>query len=514
MHWTALAVCLALFIFVTVLGFLAAHWRHADLEELSEWGLGGRRFGTVVTWFLLGGDLYTAYTFVAVPALVFGAGALGFFALPYTVVMYPMVFLVLPRLWRVSHRHGYVTGADFIRGRYESPTLALFVAVTGILATLPYIALQLVGMEVIIAGLGFPITGWAADLPLIIAFVVLAAYTYTSGLRAPALIAVVKDLLIYITIIAAVIVIPIQLGGFGKIFAHVDATKVLLAAPKAGSLGSYGAYASLAFGSALALFAYPHIMTAVVAAKDSRSVARNMAFLPAYTFALGLLALLGYMAVASGAGKDPAFADYFKHYAASFAVPALFLKSFPEWFTGIAFAAIIIGALVPAAIMSIAAANLFTRNIYREYINPQCTARQESRMAKLLSLVIKFVALIFVLALPNIYAIQFQLLGGIWISQIIPATVFGLYTRWFHRGALILGWAAGMGVGTWMAWTNHFGSSVYALHVFGYELPAYAALYALVLNIVVSAVLTPVFRAVRLPEGRDSTQTADYTARS
>lgn len=512
MHWIALVVCLVLFAFVTVLGFVAAHWRRADLSQLSEWGLGGRRFGTVVTWFLLGGDLYTAYTFVAVPALVFGAGALGLFALPYTVIMYPIVFLVLPRLWRVAHRHNYITGADFIRGRYESPTLALLIAITGILATLPYIALQLVGMEVIIAALGFPMEGWAADLPLIVAFVILAAYTYTSGLRAPALISVVKDLLIYLTIIVAVIVIPIELGGFGKIFAAVDPAKVLLAAPKAGSTGAYGAYASLAFGSALALFAYPHIMTAVVAAKDSRSVARNMAFLPAYTFALGLLALLGFMAVAAGVKADPAFVPYFKQYATSFAVPALILKSFPEWFAGVAFAAIIIGALVPAAIMSIAAANLFTRNVYREYINPACTPAQESNMAKMVSLAVKFIALVFVLELPNIYAIQFQLLGGIWISQIIPATVFGLYTRWFHRAALVVGWAAGMGVGTWMAWTNHFGSSIYTLDVFGYQVSAYAALYALALNIVVSAVLTPVCRSIKIAEGQDHTMPADYRA--
>src|SRR5579859_940918 len=470
MHWTALIVFLVLFVLVTILGFVAARWRQGDLNQLHEWGLGGRRFGTVVTWFLLGGDVYTAYTFIAVPALVYGAGALGFFALPYTIIVYPLVFLVLPRLWRVAHQHHYVTGADFIRGRYDSPTLALVIAVTGLLATLPYIALQLVGMEVIIAALGFPASGWAADVPLIVAFVVLAAYTYTSGLRAPALIAVVKDTLIYITIIAAVVVIPARLGGFDKIFSSVAASKVLLAVPKAGSFGAYSAFGSLAFGSALALFAYPHVMTGTLAAKDARTVARNMAFLPAYTFALGLIALLGFMAVAAGVATKPEYAAYFKQYSSSFAVPALILQSFPEWFIGVAFAAIVIGALVPAAIMSIAAANLFTRNIYREYINRNPTDRQESGMAKMVSLVIKFIALIFVLELPNVYAIQFQLLGGIWISQVIPATVFGLYTRWFHRGALILGWLVGMVAGTWMAASTHFGSSIFALHLLGYEI--------------------------------------------
>src|SRR5512146_1188809 len=172
----ALGVFIALFVFVTVLGFVAARWRRGDLDQLHEWGLAGRRFGTIVTWFLLGGDLYTAYTFIAVPALVFGAGAIGFFALPYTIIVYPFVFLVMPRLWSVARKRHYITPADFVRGRYASRTLALAVALTGILATMPYIALQLVGIQVVLAGMGIQ-----GDWPLVVAFVVLAAYTYFSG---------------------------------------------------------------------------------------------------------------------------------------------------------------------------------------------------------------------------------------------------------------------------------------------------------------------------------------------
>src|SRR5919202_3860262 len=150
----ALAVFITIFLLVTVLGFLAARWRRGDLGLLNEWGLGGRRFGTVVTWFLLGGDVYTAYTFIAVPAPVFGVGAAGFFALPYTVIVYPLVFLLMPRLWSVARQPGYVTPADFVRGRYGSRGLALATAFTGLLATMPYIALQLVGIQVVIAAMG------------------------------------------------------------------------------------------------------------------------------------------------------------------------------------------------------------------------------------------------------------------------------------------------------------------------------------------------------------------------
>src|SRR5215475_8988667 len=229
LNWTALTVFILLFGFITWLGFASARWRRGDLEQLHEWGLGGRRFGTLITWFLLGGDIYTAYTFIAVPALAFGAGAVAFFAVPYTIIIYPILFLVFSRLWYFCHKRHYLTAGDFVRGRFGNRWLALAICITGIVATMPYIALQLVGIQVVIGAMGVSGTGLVADLPLLIAFAILAAFTYSSGLRAPASIAVVKDLLIYITAFVAVIVIPIQLGGFGNVFSAVPPAKLLLA---------------------------------------------------------------------------------------------------------------------------------------------------------------------------------------------------------------------------------------------------------------------------------------------
>jgi SSS family solute:Na+ symporter len=510
-----LTIVVVFFVIVTVMGFVASRWRRAEsLMHLDEWGLGGRNFGTWVTWFLLGGDLYTAYTFVAVPALMFGAGAAGFFAVPYTVVIYPLVFLVVIRLWSVSHVRGYVTPADFVRARFDSPGLALLVALTGIVATMPYIALQLVGIEAILKAMGVE-----GELPLIVAFVILALYTYNSGLRAPALIAFVKDTLIYITIIVAVIVIPVRLGGWDVIFGAAEekfsaGTGAGVLLPATGQLG----YATLALGSALALFLYPHSITGILAASNRDVLKRNMSALPLYSLALAFIALLGFMAIA--AGVTPIGED------GNTVVPVLFQEMFPSWFAGVAFAAIGIGALVPAAIMSIAAANLFTRNIYKEFLKKDATPRQEAQVAKIVSLVVKFGAVAAILFIDPQFSIDLQLIGGVIILQTLPAVALGLYTRWLHRGGLIAGWSAGMAAGLLMLYNTprlgpdgsvvreHFGGSSFALSKLGLDVASsvYAGLLALLANLLVAVVVTVVLRALRVSDGVDATAESDYTA--
>jgi SSS family solute:Na+ symporter len=523
----AFTILIVLFLVVTAAGFAAARWRRAEnMLALDEWGLGGRSFGTFVSWFLLGGDLYTAYTFIAVPALVYAVGAAGFFAVPYTIIVFPIVFVFAPRLWSVCRAHGYVTPADFVRGRYGSRGLALAIAATGILATMPYIALQLVGIQAVLTVLGVGSTSstFLKDLPLFIAFAVLAAYTFVSGLRAPALTAFIKDALVYIMIIVAVIYIPMRLGGWTHIFNNAS-THLASTNPKTGKpfgalvtppAGEW-AYATLALGSALALFMYPHAITGVLATKRRNVIRRNMAILPAYSLVLGLVALLGYMALATPAvtaGVKAADGN------AQLSVPLLFEHMFPSWFAGVGYSAIVIGALVPAAIMSIAAANLFTRNVYREFFHRSASPAHETRVAQWVSLIVKAGALVFVLALSKTFSINLQLLGGVWILQTFPAIVGGLYTRWLHRWALLLGWAAAMVYGTIVAYNQpvagepgtHFGASTAAVPWLGDTV--YIAITAFVINVVVTVVATVVFRALHLPDGKDETSPADYLADS
>ncbi len=468
-------------------------------------GAGRRRFGTVVSWFLIGGDLYTAYTFIAVPALIYGAGALGFYAVPYAAIAYPFGFLVLSRFWSVARARGYVTAADFVRDRFGDRALEVAVALTGVLASMPYVALQVVGMKAVLMRLGGAFALGNGELALTVAFVLLAAYTYTSGLRAPAMIAFVKDTLIYATVIAAIVIIPAKLGGWGHIF-NVSAA-VLAARPKPSSIfltpQLQVAYATMAFGSCLALFIYPHSITAILAAKSKQVVQRNMMLLPIYSLMLGFLALLGYCAIAAG----------IKTTDSSSVIPRLLTSFFPDWLAGAALAAIVIGAIVPAAIMAIGSANLFASNIFGEF-RPDRT-RGSAHLPRLLALALLLFALGFVVFVPTAYAINFQLLGVIWMVQIVPAFVLGLYTRALHPKALLLGWLVAMIVATTMAASTAVGgggiSANITLHLFGTSVTGFIALYGLAVNLVIAIAASFALWMLRVSPGVDATRAADYS---
>jgi SSS family solute:Na+ symporter len=297
--------------------------------------------------------------------------------------------------------------------------------------------------------------------------------------------------------------ITTRLGGFSTVFAAVH-HKALVNPAFHDILptSNYSVYVTLALGSAFSLLLYPHSMTGILSTNSAKVIKRNAALLPLYTIMLIMIGLLGYEAIAANVHLSPT-------YGANAALPDLLLMMFPSWFSGFAFAAISVGALVPAAIMSIAAANLFTRNIYREYLRSHCNEREEASVAKMVSLIVKFGALAVILWLPAKLAINFQLFSNILIIQTLPTVFIALYTRWFHKYALMIGIAAGLVVGVSMAVVENF-ASVYPFVIAGVSIPVYIAIAALVVNLFLCTVFTFVFRALSISDGEDLTTPLDY----
>ncbi|MGI5239633.1 sodium:solute symporter family protein [Dactylosporangium sp. CA-139066] len=497
--------------FMLLLGVVAARWRRPrDIHNLEEWGVGGRAFGNWTTWFLLGGSMYSAYTFVAVPALTYGVGAMGFFAVPFATITTPLSFVFTTRAWSVAHRHGFLTPGEFSAARFGSRGLGAAVAVTGIVATMPYIAVQLASLRAVLQTVGIP-----GEWPLLAAVTIISLSTFRSGLRAPALLSIAKDVLLGWVVVAALLVVAMS-GGWGDAFRkageHFAATPSKTDGLLLGGSSGQAAYLTLVIGSALSIFAYPHALTTMLAAKDRATVQRNAAALPIYCLVLGLMAMLGIFALSQGvrpAGRD-----------LNTVMPQMFQSLFPSWSAGIALAAFGIAALIPAAVMSIAAANAFTRSIYRAYLRPAATPAEEARVSRWTSLVVKLGAVACILLLDPAFSVDMQLIGGVIILQTIPAAFVGLMTNWFHRLALVAGLVVGLGVGVFQLYgipqlgaggtvvKAHFGGSITTVG----GTPVYVGVTSLLVNLAVVVLGTAILRLARVRAGRDATRPDDYDA--
>ena len=520
-HQVHLGVFLGVLVIVIMLGFWAARWRQApNRYSLEEWGLGGRSFGPVLTWFLVGGDMYSAYTFVALPAAIYGVGAFNFWPVLAIAIVYPLVLVAATRMWSVTHVHGMVTSADFVRARFGSRILALMVAVAGIYLLVHYMALQLVGIEAVFETMG--LTGvW----PLWAAFGIIAVFTYNAGLRAPALMSIVKDVLVLWLLLAAVLVVA-STGGWSSTFTLAANRFQNTPSPADGLVllpSSMSAYITTAVGSAFALFVCPHVLTGILAAKNRASVRIALAGLPIYSVAMVVIGLLGFAAIARGitpVGFDVSTGSRGNPFTIA---PRLFDEMFPDWVAGTAFAAIVIGAFVPAAVMSIAAANLFARNIYKEFLRPNASPKEQTRVSQITSFAVKFLAAATIL----VFGLQFSIdTGAVIILQTLPAVGIGLFSRWPHRYALLGGLAGGLAAAFVMLYQipqlgpggvvvkAHFGGTNWALDHLGIHTvqSVYVGFAALGVNLFIVVLATPVLRLLRVPDGEDLTRRRSYRA--
>lgn len=456
------------------------------LPSLEGWALADRRLSSKWVWLLLGSTMFTAYTFTAVPGAVVSTGALGFFALPYVIVLCPLAFIVLPRLAAEARQGGHITIADLVRDRYRSPSLALCVTLTGILATMPYLALQLLGVRTVLQASGINLIGLPVGLVVLGLFAVLAVASYRHGLRAPGLIASLKAVLIFVGAAVALVVAFARSGGPGTVFARASSN---LARTGGGSLiltpHQYLAFLTLAFGSALALLMYPHVVTVAFAARNDDAVRRASAGLIPWSTLVAVFALLALVADARAIRLGARDADA--------AVIVMINQVLPGVVAGVVFGAIVVGALVPAAVMSIAAGASFARNVFVEFLQPTATPKRQLRVARGVSLVAMLGAAGFMIGLRPQATINLQLLGGVWILQTAPAVLFTLSRRRPGAGVLLSGWVTGMVIGTASVLSRSF-SALVPWGLAGHTVELYAGFAALMANLVALAVSLVVVR--------------------
>lgn len=446
-----LPVFIILFIVFATLGFLGSRWRKGDLSGLFEWGIAGRRLGWFTAFFLFGADWYTAFSILSVPSSVFALGAFGYMAVTYQAMVFAFAILVLPRLWTRAKDKGYLTISDAIKGESGSRALSILFALVGIGALIPYIALQVVGLEGVLVGMfyGLASASTIEEVGLIIAFVVLASFTFTSGLRGATLGSIFKDIIVWISLLSLVVIAFSAVGGFTGAFSHLSTPPGSLGG-KIGTYFSFNPVLSLSFstsmiGTALSYVAWPHNINNTYATQDVKKLKIGLSLAIVYAIPLFLADTLGVIVT-----QVPAAHALLSAFPPSFqgilVVPAMALAFLPPWFAGVVLLGLFVAGLVPAAIMAIAQGNLLAHNVVKEF-KPNLSIRAETQIAKWSSAVFKFTALGVVFLIPPTYNVQFYYFAAAFVIQGIPAIFFCMYSKFFRKEAILAGAVVGLVLG-------------------------------------------------------------------
>lgn len=464
---TALLITSFIVLSVVLIGFIAGRDK-SSRSSVEEWSVGGRRFGPLLVWLLVGADLYTAYTFLGLTSTAFAAGSIAFFAIPYTIIAFFVSYFYLPKLWEVSKQHKLTTLADYAKGRFDSRFLSLLIAIVGVFMLIPYIDLQLAGIQdtLTVAGTGYI----NIKFVVIISFLLVALYTFFSGIKGPAYTAVIKDILVWVIMLFLVVTIPIiHFGSWGSMINKlVVESPELLTIPTTGPKGiPWFLTASLVSG--LALFMWAHAVTGVFTAKSADVLRKNAIYLPFYNIVLILVVFLGLAAyLVLPEGSDPRFA-----------LLNLIQMSYGGVVQGLAYSTIALASLIPCSIMAIGASNLFANNIYRDFIDPKVSPAKLTMITRSMVFVVIGLALIFGMLFPTAL-VSLQLLGVSGMVQIFPAVVFSLFWRNQTKEATIIGLLVGLSVTV----------IVYAT---GNSFGIYEGFWGLMANIIALIVLNPLF---------------------
>lgn len=473
---TALIVTSIIVLIVIAIGFIAGRSKESR-NSVEEWAVGGRRLGALFVWFLIGADVYTAYTFLGLTSSAFTGGSVAFFATPYVVLAYPLAYFFLPKIWKVGKAHNFTTLADYVKGRFDSKLFSVLIAITGVLMLIPYIDLQLSGIQdtLKVAGTGYI----NVTFVVIVSFLLVAFYTFFAGIKAPTYTAIIKDILVWVIMLYMVVSLPmIHFGSWGHMMqTTVHKAPQMLTVPTSGPKTLLW-FATAALISAMALFMWPHTATGVFSSKSGESLRKNAIVLPFYNIVLMLVTFLGITAfLVVPKGTDPRFAFL-----------ELIHISYGGTTQGLAYSTIALASLVPCSIMAIGASSLFANNIYRDVINPKASGPKMTLITRYMVFVVIGLALLFGLMFPTAL-ISLQLMGVSGIVQIFPAVVFSLYWRNLSKEAALTGFIAGMAV-------------LVVLYTIHQNFGAYEGFWGLLVNIALVIILNPMF--AKKAQGRNN----------
>ncbi|NIO48704.1 MAG: sodium:solute symporter family protein [Candidatus Aminicenantes bacterium] len=428
----ALIIIFATIIFSSLVGIFAGRRVKMNLEN---WTVAGRRFGIIIIWLLMAGEIYTTFTFLGASGWAYSKGAPTFYILIYGALAYTLSFFILPALWKMGKRHGLHTQPDFFIKRYESRFLGVIVALIGVFSIIPYLQLQLAGLGLIVEVSSNGAV--SSHLAIGIAFVLSCAFVYTSGLKGAAWVAIIKDILMVLAVFIVGIGVPyIYFGGFGKMFrALIEQKPNYLVFPGAAPQMDVLWVMSTVLLTGLGFYMWPHVFGSAFSAKSDKIIKRNAIIMPFYQIPILLIFMVGFTAllvIPELKNGDMAFL-------------ALVNKTYPSWFMGFVGAAGAVTAMVPSAILVLFASTLLAKNVYQTGFNPRASEEKVMNLSRFMVLIIMTFALFFAIFLPN-ELVPLLIFGYDGVCQFFPGVVFGLFWRRATKIGVICGMIAGIAV--------------------------------------------------------------------
>lgn len=407
---------IVIFIFVvgaTVVGMIPGMKQKMSLEE---WAVGGRSFGRWLNWFIMAGEIYTAFAFLGASGWAYARGGPTFYILGYGALAYLIGYYLLPAIATAGRKHGLMTQPDLIEKLYGSKTLGILTACIGIAFLLPYLQLQLSGLGLIIETCSY---GQITRVPaMLIAFTMVAAFVYMSGLKGVATTAAIKDVIMMVAVVFFGLYLPAHyFGSVGGMFEALEAAKPgFLALPGGTKNLDVSWVMSTLVVTSLGFYMWPHFSANSFSAKNNDVLRHNAVYLPLYQFCLIFPMFIGFTAllVLVPALKTP-----------DMAFMAIVQQIFPGWALGLVGGAGALACMIPAADLLLSTSMLFSRNVYGRTIGKNSTPETIGRLARIAVLVLTAIALSLAIFVPNML-VNLLLTGYSGVTQFFPMLVLGL----------------------------------------------------------------------------------------
>ena len=430
--------------FVAVSALVGVLGRGRGAMNVERWSVGGRRFGVLIVWLLMAGEIYTTFTFLGASGWAYSRGAPAFYILAYGTIAYIISFFLLPPVWRTAKRLGLHTQPDFFQARYGSPALTSLTVLIAVVSIVPYLQLQLAGLGKVveIASAG----AISSTVAIVAAFAVTCVFVYTSGIKGIAWVAIIKDVAMLVAVGVIGFGLPaMYFGGIGRMFAELMRQHpTYLVFPGGTTTMGVGWVVSTILLTGMGFYCWPHTFASAFSAKDDRTLRRNAVIMPLYQLPVLLVFFVGFTALLVIPGlKDP-----------DTALLALVTKSYPGWFAGFIGGAGAVTAMVPAGMLLLGAATLVAKNLYRPLRGSPVTEEHLMRATRGFMLLIAVAALALALWSPN-ELVRLLILGYDGVAQLFPAVVLGVFARRVTARPVMLGLVAGIVVVIALIWMGN-----------------------------------------------------------